>query len=98
VKPPLEQARPISPVITPVSSAPKEIAAAAAPSAPPATRHQPNNADAKQPDLVDETQPDRPAPRSQPAHDLKMSAPTPGSRAGTLVDGSVPNIAEVNTT
>jgi protein TonB len=27
-----------------------------------------------------------------------MSAPTPGSRAGRLVDGSVPNIAEVNTT
>jgi protein TonB len=97
-KPPLEQARPISPPITPVSSAPKEIAAAEAPSAPPATRRQPNNGDAKQPDLADATQPDRPAPRSQPAHDLKMSAPTPGSRAGRLVDGSVPNIAEVNTT
>jgi TonB family protein len=97
-KPAVEQARPISPAITPVSSAPKETAAAAAPTAPPATRRQPNNADAKQPDLVDETQPDRPAPRSQPAHDLKMSAPTPGSRAGRLVDGSVPNIAELNTT
>ena len=99
-KPAVEQARPISPAITPVSSAPKEIVAAPAPSAPPATRRQPNNADAKQPDLADATQPDPPAPppRSQPAHDLKMSAPTPGSRAGRLVDGSVPNIAEVNTT
>lgn len=97
-QPAVAQARPISPAITPVSSAPKEIAAASAPSAPPATRHQSNNADAKQPDLVDETQPDRPAPRSQPPHDLKMSAPTPGSRAGRLVDGSVPNMAELNTT
>jgi protein TonB len=97
-KPSLEQARPISPAITPVSAAPKEIAAAAAAPAPPATRRQPNNADAKLPDQVDATQPDSPAPRSQPAHDLKMSAPTPGSRAGRLVDGSVPNIAEVNTT
>jgi len=97
-KPAVDQARPISPAITPVSSAPKEMVAAAAPSAPPATRHQPNNADAKQPDLVAEPQPDRSSPRSQPVHDLKMSAPTPGSRAGRLVDGSVPNIAEVNTT
>jgi len=97
-QPAVAQARPISPAITPVSSAPKEFDVAPAPSAPPATRHQPNNADVKQPELADATQPDRPAARSQPAHDLKMSAPTPGSRAGRLVDGSVPNIAEVNTT
>jgi TonB family protein len=97
-KPAVDQARPISPAITPVSSAPKEIVAASESPAPPATRHQPNNADAKQPDLAEATQPDRPAPRSLPAHDLKMSAPTPGSRAGRLVDGSVPNIAELNTT
>jgi periplasmic protein TonB len=97
-KPAVDQARPLPPATPPVSSAPKEIVAASVPSAPPAPRHQPNNADAKQPDLADATQPDRPAPQSQPAHDLKMSAPTPGSRAGRLVDGSVPNIAEVNTT
>jgi protein TonB len=80
-----------SPVVSPAPIVSRESAPAPAPAAAPQTpRHQTTTAEAKEPE--------RPAQRSQPVHDLKMSAPTAESRAGRLVDGSVPNIADVTTT
>ena len=94
-----EEARPSAPVPTPVSAVPiKESAAAAAPSVPEASRRPANTPDAQQPEPVVAKLPDRSAQRPQPLHDLKMSAPTVESRAGRLVDGSVPNIGDVTTT
>src|SRR5882672_7549115 len=87
-----EQAPPLSPAITPATSVPKEIVATSEPTATSTVRHPANIANAKQPDQVDEKQPDQSSQRPQVARDLKMVAPTPDSRAGRLVDGSVPEI------
>src|SRR6266550_3126439 len=87
-----EQAPPLSPAITPATSVPKEIVATSESTATSTVRHPANIANAKQPDQVDEKQPDQPSQRPQVARDLKMVAPTPDSRAGRLVDGSVPEI------
>src|SRR5256885_4323862 len=87
-----EQAPPLSPATTPATSVPKEIVATSEPTATSSVRHQANSANAKQPDQVDEKQPDQSSQRQQVARDLKMVAPTPDSRAGRLVDGSVPEI------
>jgi protein TonB len=93
-QPAAEQAPPLSPAITPVTAVPKEkeIVATSEPAATSTVRHPANIANAKQPDQVDEKQPDQPPQRPQAARDLKMVAPTPDSRAGRLVDGSVPEI------
>jgi protein TonB len=93
-QPAAEQAPPLSPAITPVTAVPKEkeIVATSEPAATSTVRHPANIANAKQPDQVDEKQPDQPSQRPQAARDLKMVAPTPDSRAGRLVDGSVPEI------
>ena len=87
-----EQAPPLSPAITPATSVPKEIVATSESTATSTVRHPANIANAKQPDQVDEKQPDQSSQRPQVARDLKMVAPTPDSRAGRLVDGSVPEI------
>src|SRR6266550_3019752 len=87
-----EQAPPLSPAITPATSVPKEIVATSEPTATSAVRHQASSANAKQPDQVDAKEPDQSSQRQQVARDLKMVAPTPDSRAGRLVDGSVPEI------
>jgi TonB family protein len=91
-QPAAEQAPPLSPAITPATSVPKEIVATLEPTATSTVRHPANIANAKQPDQVDEKQPDQPSQRPQAARDLKMVAPTADSRAGRLVDGSVPEI------
>lgn len=87
-----EQAPPLSPAVSQATSVPKEIVAAPAPTATPTLRHQADNANAKQPDQLDAKQPDQSSQRPQAARDLKMVAPTIESRAGRLVDGSVPDI------
>jgi TonB family protein len=91
-QPAAEQAPPLSPAITSATSVPKEIVATSEPTATSTVRHPANIANAKQPDQVDEKQPDQSSQRPQVARDLKMVAPTPDSRAGRLVDGSVPEI------
>jgi TonB family protein len=86
------QAPPSSPAITPATSVPKEIVATSEPAATSTVRRQANSANAKPPDQADAKQPDQSSQRLQAARDLKMVAPTVESRAGRLVDGSVPDI------
>jgi TonB family protein len=84
----VHQAPPSPPVVSTISSVSTDIVAAPAASASQATRRPVSNVDVKQPEQA--------AHRRQPIPDLKMSAPTTESRnAGRLVDGSVPNIADV---
>jgi TonB family protein len=87
-----EQAPPLSPAVSQATAVLKEVVAAPAPTATPTVRHQADSANAKQPDQVDVKQPDQSSQRPQAARDLKMVAPTVESRAGRLVDGSVPDI------
>jgi TonB family protein len=96
-------ASPASPLSTVAKEVAKESVSAQAPTGPQiarrlATAVDLKQPDPKQPDHAETKQPDRTPQRPQLAHDLKMSAPTAESRAGRLVDGSVPNIAGVTTT
>jgi TonB family protein len=87
-----EQAPASSPAITTATSVAKEIVPISEPVATSTVRHQANSANVRQPDQVDAKQPDLSSQRPQKPRDLKMVAPTVESRSGRLVDGSVPDI------